>query len=103
MLFTNNTTALVKQILTKNPKTRDDDKMLVAVVWHHLLGAERLQTESAMWLLKKYVQGDLPNAESIRRTRQKLQEKHSHLRGEKYEQRQEKLEPAVRKEVRAWR
>lgn len=99
-MFNANTTDLVQAALEQRPDTRDDDKKLLGIIWTKLLGTDEVRTNSALWLIQKYVRGELPNAESIRRTRQKLQEEHEHLRGEKYKERQEKMEPAVREEVR---
>jgi Mg2+ and Co2+ transporter CorA len=72
----------ISHLLHTQSRLRDDDRRLTATVW---------------------AQVEMPHAESIRRTRQKLQEKHPNLRGQRYEERQQKLEPEVREVMRAWK
>jgi len=93
---------LVEHFLKADPQCRDSDRRLIARVWIKTLKTfgVNLDTMSAKDLLK-IIAGEsmLPSSESIRRSRQKLQEQHASLRGEKYKFRQEGLEPSVRREV----
>lgn len=101
-MFDGSVRELVKKILIQKPKTRDDDRYLLSLVWAAKYGRDKLQTENGMELLKAYVSGGLPSSESVRRTRQKLQEEHPELRGEQYEERQNKIESNTREALRNW-
>lgn len=101
-MFDGNITDLVKTILIQKPKTRDDDRYLLSLVWAAKYGRTKLENDNGMELLKAYVSGGLPSSESVRRTRQKLQEQFEELRGEKYQERQSSLESSVRESVRNW-
>jgi hypothetical protein len=69
-------------MLTDRPECRDCDRMLVSYIWNKESGAGSVED-----FLIELVQGKLTHFESIRRMRQKLQEKHEGLRGLKYESR----------------
>ena len=76
---------LVKDILIEHPRTRDNDKLLIFKVW----GVQNPAINSNEYLLysfaKEFITGNTyTDPETIRRTRQKLQEKHSNLRGRSY-------------------
>ncbi len=79
-----NMKVIVKKILIDSPKARDNDDLLRLKVWAtqnpSLRNANYLFMDFADDLLKE----SYADAESIRRTRQKLQEKHPELRGDKY-------------------
>jgi hypothetical protein len=83
-------TKQIQAILATKPKARDNDVTLTA----HLLEASPynldLERISAHNMLALMYAGTVPAFESIRRTRQKLQEEFPHLRGEQYEQRQKR-------------
>lgn len=83
------TTKLVKQALIDVPRTRDSDSFLISNVFNEI-GKKKgfdFQTMNAEELLKKIEKGVFPNTESIRRTRQLLQEKFPELRGVIYNNR----------------
>ena len=77
----------VKRLLTEQIETRDNDNLLISQIWLD----EGVPLESINFLVK-YSKGGFTSAESIRRTRQQLQEKHENLRGEKYNERQRRGE-----------
>ena len=75
-------TKIVKEILTQVPDARDDDFHLIGFVYKelnpHILD---LPFRTVMWNHKQF---ELPSFETIRRTRQKVQETNPDLRGEAY-------------------
>lgn len=73
----------VLKLLNEDPRTRDSDELLTALIWYQ--ETDRTLT-SFEWLLK-YSQKGFTSAESIRRCRQKLQEDFPGLRGKSYLQR----------------
>ena len=77
----------VRQLLIEQPQTRDNDNLLIAQIWLD----EGVPSESVVFLVK-YSRGGFTSAESIRRSRQKLQEAEESLRGETYHERQRKGE-----------
>ena len=91
----------VEFILNKYPETKDNDQMLVSLVWMHHLGRDRAKELSAWDLLTMLSRKELPNIVSIWRCRQKLQEHNEQLRGEKWEDRQ-KHSKTVKKEIKEW-
>lgn len=105
-MFSNSLKEIIENLLHVRPAYRDDDRRLTASVWAKVvrkqLGLD-INKISGFEFLTLYSQGELPHAESIRRTRQKLQENHPNLRGSKYEERQQELEPEMRQKVRAWK
>lgn len=81
---------IVRELLEKKPELRDNDNLLMACIW---------ESESNMFnFMTKFKNGKLHSPESIRRTRQKLQEDYEHLRGELYNARQ-KHQVKVKKEL----
>jgi hypothetical protein len=97
MLEDHSIKALLIGLLTEYPELRDNDRRLCCNVWATTCDIRNM---SAVAFLKLFAAGDLAHPESIRRHRQKLQELHPALRGEKYELRHKKLEPEVRKQVK---
>ena len=77
----------VRQLLIEQPQTRDNDNLLIAQIWLD----EGVPSESVVFLVK-YSKGGFTSAESIRRSRQKLQYENESLRGETYNERQRKGE-----------
>jgi hypothetical protein len=77
----------VKDLLVNQIDTRDNDNLLISQIW-----LDEGVPENSIYFLIKYSKGGFTSAESIRRARQKLQEKHENLRGDKYNERQRKGE-----------
>jgi hypothetical protein len=80
---------IVLSLLQKQKHLRDNDFKLLANVWHkHItnLGIDS-KNYKAYDLLLMLADGKLPNSESVRRIRQKLQEEFKDLRGVNYEKR----------------
>lgn len=67
----------VLKLLNEDDRCRDNDELLIALVWY--METDRTMT-AYEWLLK-YSKRGFTSAESIRRCRQKLQEKNPGLRG----------------------
>ena len=97
----NNLEDKIKNILVKHPDTRDNDQMLVSLMWTYHIGVERAKTMTAWELLTLFSRNKLPNFESIRRSRQKIQEHNKDLRGKKYDERH-KLEGDVKEQIKNW-
>lgn len=89
--FHNN--VLVEKALEKYPRARADDKFLILVVWD-MCGFKL--TESQMRL---FLGNTVPSTESIRRTRQKLQEDGKYLPPKAVQEARAKLEDETRHEV----
>lgn len=75
---------IVEKWLKNHPPTRDSDTKLLANIWSEIMGVQALDILTARQLLQKMVDGELPSSETIRRTRQKLQEQNPELRGVSY-------------------
>ena len=84
---------LVRKVLELTPEARDDDMLLVALVWER----EVINLDNIFWLIRD---GEVTHFETIRRTRQKLQEIHEELQGKTRKYRKKKEEPRVRDEER---
>ena len=83
----------VERILNAIEETRDNDELLISHVWDEdLINKGLSQSISVLRFFNMLSDGELTSTESIRRTRQKLQEKHEHLRGYKYNKRMENQE-----------
>lgn len=81
-------------VLKNDTEARDNDRILWSRIWRAelcIFGGD---------FMDNFISGKLTHPESIRRVRQKIQEKHPELRGERYNMRQTHLEGAVRDEVR---
>jgi len=76
--------------MINQPETRDCDIKLMSVIYKGLCNGNDFFTMFESKLL--------PSPESIRRTRQQLQEQHPHLRGQVYESRQ-RYQPKVKKDL----
>tara|TARA_R110002110_G_scaffold147162_3_gene337577 strand:- start:2565 stop:2900 length:336 start_codon:yes stop_codon:yes gene_type:complete len=92
----------VTEVLTKHPKSRDNDMSLLAIVWNEQLGG-RIITEdmTAFELLCLLSRKELSNPVSLWRCRQKVQEEQENLRGESWKARQEHSKNVV-EEIRTW-
>lgn len=88
----------VREILEQYPLTRDSDEKLTAHIWTMQIPSS-IMFGSVMDFLISYSNGKYTSAESIRRSRQKLQEEYPHLRGKNWILRQEKLKNAVKQDV----
>lgn len=75
----------VHLLLEKYEHLKDSDEKLIASFWYHEIGGNNFAAMTAHDLLKKFTEGKLTSAESIRRCRQKLQEQHPELRGKMYQ------------------
>ena len=98
---------LVENLLENNPDLRDSDLRLVANIWWLTLTStlkhkfQGYELDAFKILLDLYASGDLPNEQSIRRLRRKLQEEKPELRGKVYELRHKK-EADYRYDVLNW-
>jgi hypothetical protein len=89
----------VKGLLTRFPNLRNSDNKLIATIWKRdLLNLNLDPNMTAISFLYIYSKGQLTNAETIRRVRQKIQEENPDLRGTAYGERQKQGEE-VRKEI----
>ena len=88
------TSVIVYALLKSVPKPRDDDFLLILRTWLEEMGPDIdpniKQTFRA--LLDLYRLKTISNFESIRRTRQKIQEENPEVRGQRYHARQEQGE-----------
>ncbi len=84
----------VKQILMEQPKARDNDRYLMLAVW--VRENRDLPTISFKAFAYDFTHGRYSDTESIRRTRQKIQEQYPELRGESYNPRKAIEEPEMR-------
>lgn len=95
------TASIVNELLRQFPKTRDNDFLLVLRTWILELGPSATEEMKQCFrtLLNAYEHKAISNFESVRRSRQKLQEENPELRGQKYHARQEQAE-LFRKEIK---
>lgn len=70
---------IVKQILIEEPRTRDDDRLLILKVWK--AQNSNIMNMSFVNFGSLFLQKKFSDTESIRRSRQKIQEDHPHLKG----------------------
>lgn len=75
----------VKSILELVPSTRDNDSELISIFWEQELGHEMINLSAERFLTMFAHSNVLTNAETIRRTRQKIQEQNEDLRGLKFQ------------------
>lgn len=71
---------IVRELLEKKPELRDNDNLLMSTIWK--------DQSNILNFFHRLESGKLHSPESIRRTRQKLQEEFPHLRGAIYDLRQ---------------
>ena len=83
---------LVEVHLKMHPAMRDDDMLLIANIWMTQIGPEKADKMTGRDFLKGFADNHFYNPESIRRMRQKLQEKDPLLRGKRYMKRHERAE-----------
>lgn len=86
-----NVSERVAQFLTDFPALRDNDARLVANIWLEdaVEYDPNLDISKAKYFLRMVAEGVLSNTESIRRSRQLLQQKNPQLRGKLYKERKE--------------
>ena len=93
---------VVKDILTKYPKTRDNDSLLLAHVWVYQCGGKVYAQDLSMWdFLLDFTSKKFAEVSGITRCRRKLQEEQPELRGELYEKRH-KMKESVKEEIKHW-
>ncbi len=101
MKYLKSTKARVKKFLETVPGNRDNFNALMANIWHEDLKALSIKPDllGSMGFLKMLAEKRLTDSASCRRNWRKLQEIYPDLRGEKYNERKNKKEPEVRKEI----
>lgn len=91
---------VVLDMLTRFPETRDNDRLLMIYVWciqNPLLKPFGFPFRD---FANEFIYGHYADPESIRRTRQKIQEQHPELRGKSYTRRTSQLQEEMREEMR---
>lgn len=89
----------VESLLIAHERLRDSDRKLIATIWHNDAGLDQGEAMSAFEFLKKYAAGSLTSAETIRRSRQQIQEENAGLRGKSYKARKTKKVEEAHKEL----
>ena len=87
------TSTIVKKVLINVPDCRDDDNLLILKVW--AIQDPKLRDDKELTFIdfsKKFLKGKFANVESIRRSRQKLQQEFKGLRGKNYKERHDHQE-----------
>jgi len=69
---------MVREVLKKDPKARDDDRVLTLDVWVNIFKVNPWAPVCEVMRNK-----DLPSQESLGRVRRKIQQNEEHLRGSK--------------------
>ena len=93
----------VRGVLLSHPESRDNDQLLVSIIWMNDVGGpDNCKAMSAWELLKLNSRKKLSNIVSIWRCRQKLQELYPELRGDKWDDRQ-KHSKKVKNEIKKWK
>lgn len=88
----------VKFVLQQVPDSRDNDRLLMFKVWKKENPA--LDSNPCVYsFAKDFIAGSYSDPESIRRSRQKIQEQHPELRGRTYGNRKGVQEPEMRREM----
>lgn len=92
----------VARLLKSTPTLRDDDNKLLSNVWFHYLKANGFDPNemTGRHLLTELYNGNLPNQESVRRMRQKLQEVDPSLRGKYYKNKKTKQVEKVKTDLK---
>jgi len=75
---------VVERLLKEKPECRDNDQLLILCVW----ARQNPQLRQSMYAFKSFafmfLKNGYANTESIRRSRQKVQEEQPELRGKSY-------------------
>jgi len=90
----------VAKILMEEPGARDNDRLLMFKVWADQNPMIRKRNPFLHEFAKDFINGEYADPESIRRTRQKVQEQHPELRGKHYKQKKTEIESEVRKKIK---
>lgn len=94
----------VKDLLITNPETRDNDNLLLSMIWRDDLANYNGNPVNAYMPVNNFLDllanNELTNFESVRRVRQKIQEECPELRGVKYRVRCGRLELETKQEVK---
>lgn len=94
----------IEKLLKEKPHLRDDDKALIASIWW-MEAQKRLKPhvfDQITPFLRLVANGEVSNAETIRRTRAKLQQEFVELRGESYAKRRGKEMAEAEDDLRAF-
>lgn len=87
----------VLNLLLEHPHLRDNDNQLIATIW--INKTPRIELMNAKYFLNVFLaKGNLPSSETIRRTRQRVQQTNVLTRGRKWKERHKEAE-IVRKEI----
>ncbi|MEC7753837.1 MAG: hypothetical protein VYB44_07390 [Bacteroidota bacterium] len=86
----------VERLLKAKPHLRDSDDKLIANIWYNDAGICENNNMTAVEFLNLVADGRLTNPETIRRSRQQLQEQNPGLRGESYVERKTKKQEKAR-------
>jgi hypothetical protein len=89
--------AIVKKLLIKYDSLKDNDKRLILNVW--LDQEPTLKDASFVEFTVMFKAGKLCSTESIRRSRQKLQEEFPEFRGKTYKARKGKAQDEVKEDL----
>ena len=93
---------IVKDILTRYPKTRDNDSLLISYVWVQQAGGkEYVKDLSFRDFILDFIDKRFAEPSGITRCRRKLQEHDPELRGELYEKRHKRVQ-SVKEELKNW-
>ncbi|QDP64291.1 MAG: hypothetical protein Unbinned4139contig1000_4 [Prokaryotic dsDNA virus sp.] len=93
---------IVREILTKYPKARDNDSLLLAHVWVYQCGGKSQCENISMWeFVLDFVKKNFAEVSGITRCRRKIQEKEPELRGELYEKRH-RMKESIKEEIVTW-
>tara|TARA_R100000655_G_scaffold110111_1_gene167734 strand:- start:3951 stop:4313 length:363 start_codon:yes stop_codon:yes gene_type:complete len=96
----------IYKLLLIDKRLRDNDNMLLSIIWRKEVDEiEEAKPKSILsnnlGVLDYLAFGELTSPESIRRTRQKIQQENPNLRGEKYKARHKEQEQ-VKQELINW-
>lgn len=89
----------MRKLLIAHPHLRDDDDKLIANIWHNDANLGFRVNMLATDLLRMMAEGRLTNVESIRRSRQQIQQEEPGLRGKSYKLRKLEATETVKKEL----
>lgn len=79
----------VTYLLETYPVLRDDDFLLIGAVYHNFYGVD--YGDTFLDVMKHHKEKHLPSFESIRRTRQKIQEERLDLQSSKAKKREKQI------------